>query len=765
MKHKIQVWRFIFVAISVLCLFVFTSRQALSTEIKLKAGLGYSLVFKANGDVYGWGRQAEPYAQFFNLGKVELATPTKICKLKDFIDIFVESSSAIIALKKDGTVWLLSGDLYGLSEMENMKNKRYPQKIKSLKNIIAVVQTGDGFIFLKSDGKVWEYGYYGDAADFPSLWQVSGLKDIQTIAAGIGHFLALRKDGTVWAWGMNDYGQLGDAPGAYQNDPVQIKYLKNIICIAAGENHSLALKADGTVWAWGKNDHGQLGCGTKKALQGIQKVKIAQGIVSLAAGGNYNMALRSDGTVWIWGKFQYSRKGKETDKAVFAPVQISGLKKIKSITTSADHSLALKEDGTLWAWGDNCDGQVGNGTNCEHRFPVEVKGLRNIVAISTGGYNKSYALTSDGKVWEWGQTGNDPNDYYNTPRQIVGLENITKISAGIHYNISLKSDKTVWVWGYESKGQNIRGGSPLQLEGLNDIVGITRNNLALKSDGTVWYWKCRKLGRVGLTEPAEPKTLEQVANLSNVTSIISNDAYNIALKADGTVWSWGTLRSEGDKSISADIKSSDSSISNKKIINSPGSIPVRKAPIVHPGDIIPKQISSLNKITAIEIGRSYCLALKADGTVWYWRLYPKLFLQERRNPDYSFAGYAKILEDAPGWEIPQKLSDLVNIVAISAGDEKCLALKEDGTVWGWKCEDDYRNNKPSKPLQIDKLNDVVAITTAPTGYGYHLALKKDGSVWAWGSNESGQLGTGKNIHQYIPTQVSGEGEMGYFVVN
>ena len=93
---------------------------------------------------------------------------------------------------------------------------------------------------------------------------------------------------------------------------------------------------------------------------------------------------------------------------------------------------------------------------------------------------------------------------------------------------------------------------------------------------------------------------------------------------------------------------------------------------------------------------------------------------------------------------PVPVSGLTGVVAIAAGGYHSLALKSDGTVWAWGCNDcgqlgDGSTTNRLTPVPVSGLTGVVAIA----GGDYHsLALKSDGTVWAWGYNGYGQLGDG-----------------------
>ena len=82
---------------------------------------------------------------------------------------------------------------------------------------------------------------------------------------GDGNDLVLQWARTRLAgWGNNDNGQLGE--GGATTSTVPVSLLINdllgdtpLLTVAAGYRHTLALAADGELYAWGIDDYGQLG--------------------------------------------------------------------------------------------------------------------------------------------------------------------------------------------------------------------------------------------------------------------------------------------------------------------------------------------------------------------------------------------------------------------------------------------------------------------------------------------------------------------------
>ena len=90
--------------------------------------------------------------------------------------------------------------------------------------------------------------------------------------------------------------------------------------------------------------------------------------------------------------------------------------------------------------------------------------------------------------------------------------------------------------------------------------------------------------------------------------------------------------------------------------------------------------------------------------------------------------------------------------AIAAANNYSLALKSDGSVFGWGDLDGSNRNNLYAPAPINQLADVRALAA---GWFHVLALKGDGTVWAWGSNAQGQLGDGTTANRTAPVRGGG----------
>jgi alpha-tubulin suppressor-like RCC1 family protein len=93
---------------------------------------------------------------------------------------------------------------------------------------------------------------------------------------------------------------------------------------------------------------------------------------------------------------------------------------------------------------------------------------------------------------------------------------------------------------------------------------------------------------------------------------------------------------------------------------------------------------------------------------------------------------------------------------VSAGQNFTLAIKADGTLWGWGQNGNllglgYFSVSENLPIQIGTANDWMTVSA---GGNHALAVKTNGTLWSWGSGIFGQLGNGAfNSATFNVTQI------------
>ncbi len=98
--------------------------------------------------------------------------------------------------------------------------------------------------------------------------------------------------------------------------------------------------------------------------------------------------------------------------------------------------------------------------------------------------------------------------------------------------------------------------------------------------------------------------------------------------------------------------------------------------------------------------------------------------------------------------VPMRIGTDNDWVEVQAGSTFSVARKSDGTLWQWGCDNLI------VPTRVGSEGDRWSVYSV--GPDHTLAVRQDdGSLWAWGWNGYGQLGTGNTGDSTIPVRISG----------
>jgi alpha-tubulin suppressor-like RCC1 family protein len=160
---------------------------------------------------------------------------------------------------------------------------------------------------------------------------------------------------------------------------------------------------------------------------------------------------------------------------------------------------------------------------------------------------------------------------------------------------------------------------------------------------------------------------------------------------------------------------------------------------------IPTQLNTDTDWASITVGGAHALALKTNGTLWSWGA---------GSNGQTGDGLGSVYRSNP----VQIGTD--TWVSVSGGFQNSFGVKSNGTLWGWGRNDGGElgignTTLQTLPAQIGTAtNWVKVITTSVSGLQATLAIKADGTVWGWGDNSAGQLGNGTNTNQLTPVQLT-----------
>ncbi len=347
-------------------------------------------------------------------------------------------------------------------------------------------------------------------------------------------------------------------------------------------------------------------------------------IRSIALGDHHGLALAEDGKLWAWGPNWYGALGNGTpeDRVLGLTFVMDG---VIAADAGTDHSAAITADGSLWTWGRNTYGAIGDGTFGEGDYITDASGERKLVAGAIG----------DGTM-------------HPTPVKV--LDEVVAVEAGHFVTFAIRQDGSLWGWGrneYGELGDSTCGYNNMTTtpKKLMENVAAVRNagtfTLILQQDGSLWscgvtyfeyFFDCLH------PSPEEVLVLATPAKIMDgVQAIAAGMNHALTLKADGSLWAWGS--------------NSCGQLGDGFTVN-------RDAPW-----------RVMNGVSAISAGMQHSLALKPDGSLWVWG-------------DGS-GGQAGDGLAGPTHFLTAPYNVLNDVEQFAVGQMSCIALKIDGSIWGW----------------------------------------------------------------------------------
>ncbi|GAB2858529.1 hypothetical protein GCM10027176_71280 [Actinoallomurus bryophytorum] len=346
-----------------------------------------------------------------------------------------------------------------------------------------------------------------------------------------------------------------------------------------------------------------------------------------------------------------------------------------------------------------------------------------------------------------GQIGGEDGAYARSPVPVKGLEGVKKIDAGSGHVVALLTDGTAYAWGRNAFGQigdgtteNQARPSRVKLDGIRDVAAGGGQTLFLMEDGTVWGSGAGFFGVLGATNPGLRPVPAKIDGLSEVRVLATGGGQGLAVLEDGSAWSWG--RDDFGQL-------GDGDLTGKR----PGAETQHHAGRAYPARLAPAVIPGLESgVRSVVGGGGHSVAVLDDGTVYAWGCNDRGQLGDGTWTHRSS---------------PVKVAGLSGVLEVAAAYHHMVALLEDGTVRSWGINDrgqlgDGTNTHRSLPVEVKGLDRIIAVVAAggggeanPGDYGHSLALREDGTVWTWGCNDHGELGDGTTNDHLVPEQVEG----------
>lgn len=334
------------------------------------------------------------------------------------------------------------------------------------------------------------------------------------------------------------------------------------------------------------------------------------------------------------------------------------------------------------------------------------------------------------------------------------LNALTNISAGTIYHVDSenlpyirKTDGTwvvidpslhaqvittnVWGWGENGSGQLGDGtivakSSPVSILGnISDWKQVSSgvHTMALRANGTAWAWGSNARGRLGDgTTTARSSPVSVLGGFTDWVQVAAGLYHSAGIRSNGTAWTWGD-NGYGELGIGVGGSTLDR----------------RSSPV--------SVIGGFTDWVMISPNGQFTVALRANGTLWSWG----------RNISGQLGNGTTTNRSSPG----SVVGGFTDWVQVAAGIAHALAIRANGTAWGWGYNsninggalgDDTFVNKSSPVSVVGGFTDWVQVAAG----AYHSAgVRANGSLWCWGSNSFGRLGDSTTTLRTSPVSVVG----------
>jgi alpha-tubulin suppressor-like RCC1 family protein len=674
-----------------------------------------------------------------------------------------------LRLMDGGVLWGAGdtqGDQFGTRTNSNIE----PLNLAS--NVRAIAAGGRHILYIKSDGSLWgrgstSCGQLGYISDEPAHEPVQIATDVIAVCSRSYTTFFIKKDATLWGCGSNESSQLGAGAERYVGTPILLA--SDVLSVATGLNHVLFIKTDGSLWGAGGNSYGQLGDGTTENRG--TPIKISENIASVSAGASHSLFITKEGRLFSMGYNGYGQLGDGSTLTRKTPVFVAD--GVSASAAGNVHSAFIKLDGSLWSMGWNDSGQLGDST--KENQPVPKKVANNVVFVSAAYEHTMFLARGSAEAL---RISVQPKA---TSVSVGGTATLSVVAVG--------AEGATYQW-YRN-GLAIPGATAstftIQKSLIEDaasyMVIITKGGDVLKSNAVV------------LTVLCPPELFSQpmgVTRLAGDQAVLAFGVYgvpspSIVWRKDGKIIPGATYRILEINNLSiTNAGSYDAVISNSSgsITTDPVSIAVvdrylsPSSRVVGPHRLLyPVRIECSGSWEAKTDASWVTLHSASSGTdssMVELEVAPNVS-NEDREATITIGGLVhKLTQRAAGvvvrelWatgcgggyamgdgsnaDRVEPISTLDNVLSVSYGEGNGLALKEDGTLWGFGSRPAAWLYGTSSSVPVQIASDIACMATSE-GSHHSLYLKKNGVLWAAGHNLSGQLGNETTTDSTIPVRV------------
>ena len=291
----------------------------------------------------------------------------------------------------------------------------------------------------------------------------------------------------------------------------------------------------------------------------------------------------------------------------------------------------------------------------------------------------------------------------------------------------------LWAWGQgEWVGSPVSPGnadlsSPTQIPAtygyawdLSKTDGKGTQSTGAIQNGQLWVWGRNQSGQLGQGNKTDSQDPIQVGTDNNWASYAVGATTSAAIKTDGTLWVWGA--------------NSVGQLGNNEGGPGPGNESWYSSPTQLMSD---KTFSTSSD--ALSVGSYNLLALDNEGSLW------GCGGNNNGSLGINIGGPTTNTRRSSPAQIPGTWKQF------SSGQTWTMAIKTDGTLWGWGSGQRAAPGNRSSPTQVPQGPGNWAYVSSGT-IG-NIAVATDGTLWSWGSNSHGQLGHNNKTTKNSPSMI------------
>lgn len=421
--------------------------------------------------------------------------------------------------------------------------------------------------------------------------------------------------------------------------------------------------------------------------------------------------------------------------------------------------------------------EKGQEISIQNEFPPETAGETKVEVLSENTQLVLEKIPNSTQVIIRGLNANNQLGNSTETKKIITSTELRApkfkdIAVGNNHSVGLTENGEIYTWGHDDAGQLGReiesvsknDGVPQKVnfpQKVKEMDAVYDHTIILAEDGTVWGFGSNFTGQLGDGTNENSAKPVKAKNLSGIIKIATGDKFTLALNNSGEVFAWGGACAPSSERILKQFQQGPLNLSggyydqfidpnrgynqNQDCLNE-DAVGIKSK--------VPKKIEGIPKMKDISAGYGHALLLTIDGKVWSFgcNLYGQL-------GQGKFGNFLENLKDDPTGNpnnsIPREITNLENVISISAGYRHSIALDKDGKIYAWGFQ--TRSEKQGANI-FNSANPLIVYSEAKfkniySGYDYTLFLDTNGISYAYGVNTEKLISPKDTKYVFEPTKL------------